>query len=92
MAETPNRLGKPPVRDYRGGLRKHGMVKMWTRLAIEKSEDGKPPPTAGAPELYPNQGERFSIWHVPDTERDCACPTGGGVCGQAVRLAVTHPR
>ena len=32
------------------------------------------------------------ILHVPDTERDCACPTGGRVCGQAVRLAVTHPR
>jgi hypothetical protein len=22
---------------------------------------------------------------TPDTERDCACPTGGRVCGQAVR-------
>jgi hypothetical protein len=34
----------------------------------------------------------LSIRHVPDTERDCACPTGGRVCGQALRLAVIHPR
>ena|ERR1017187_8212131 len=39
-----------------------------------------------------DQGEHFSIWHVPDTERVCACPTGGRVCGQAVRLAVIHLR
>jgi hypothetical protein len=38
------------------------------------------------------QGERFPIRHVPDTERDCACPTGGRVCGQAISLAVLHPR
>ena len=38
------------------------------------------------------QGERFPIRHVPDTERDCACPTGGRVCGQALSLAVIHPR
>src|SRR5229473_7893063 len=38
-----------------------------------------------------DQGEHFSISHVPDTERVCACPTGGRVCGPAVRLAVTHP-
>src|SRR3982075_1551064 len=24
-----------------------------------------------------DQGEHFSILHVPDTERVCACPTGG---------------
>jgi hypothetical protein len=34
----------------------------------------------------------FPFDTYPDTERDCACPTGGRVCGQAVRLAVTHPR
>src|ERR1700730_18571992 len=28
----------------------------------------------------------------PDIERDCACPTGGRVCGQTVALAVIHPR
>src|ERR1017187_6895113 len=32
-----------------------------------------------------DQGERSCIRHVPDTERDCACPTGGRVCGQALR-------
>jgi hypothetical protein len=30
--------------------------------------------------------------HVPDSARDCACPTGGRVCGQATRLAATHLR
>ena len=29
---------------------------------------------------------------LPDIERDCACPTGGRVCGQAARLAVIHLR
>src|ERR1039458_5932000 len=38
-----------------------------------------------------DQGEHFLIRHVPDTERDCACPTGGRVCGQAVRLAAIDP-
>ena len=28
----------------------------------------------------------------PTQSGDCACPTGGRVCGQAVRLAVIHPR
>jgi len=28
----------------------------------------------------------------PDSERDCACPTGGRVCGQAIRLAAIHLR
>jgi len=36
--------------------------------------------------------EHWSIWHVPDTERGCTCPTGGRVCGQAPRLAVFHLR
>jgi hypothetical protein len=30
------------------------MVEMRSRLAYRKSESGNPPPTAGAPELYPN--------------------------------------
>ena len=38
------------------------------------------------------QGERFPIRHVPDTARDCACSTGGRVYGQAISLAVLHPR
>ncbi len=38
------------------------------------------------------QGERSFIWHAPDTERDCACPTGGRACGQAVSLAANHLR
>ena len=38
------------------------------------------------------QGERFPIRHIPDTGRDCACSTGGRVCGQAISLAVIHPR
>jgi len=36
--------------------------------------------------------ENTSIRHVPDTERDCACSTGGRVCGQVLGLAVIHPR
>ena len=39
-----------------------------------------------------DQGEHSPIRHVPDTERVCACPTGGRVCGQAVSLAATYPR
>ena len=39
-----------------------------------------------------DQGEHFSIRHVPDSARDCACPTGGPVCGQAARLAVMYLR
>jgi hypothetical protein len=31
------------------------MVEMRSRLAYRKSESGNPPPTDGAPELYPNQ-------------------------------------
>ena len=31
------------------------MVEMRSRLAYRKSESGNPPPTAGAPELYPNR-------------------------------------
>jgi hypothetical protein len=31
------------------------MVEMSSRLAYRKSESGNPPPTAGAPELYPNR-------------------------------------
>jgi len=39
-----------------------------------------------------DQGEHFTIWHVPDSERVCTCPTGGQVCGPAPRLAVIHLR
>jgi hypothetical protein len=38
------------------------------------------------------QGEHFPIRHVPDSARDCACPTGGRVCGQATGLAAIHLR
>jgi len=31
------------------------MVEMRSRLAYRKSETGNPPPTAGAPELYPDR-------------------------------------
>jgi hypothetical protein len=34
----------------------------------------------------------FPIRHVPDSERDCACPTSGRVCGQPIRLAAIHLR
>jgi len=44
MAKTSNRTsGNPAVRDYWGASGNVAMV-----------EDGNPPPTAGAPELYPN--------------------------------------
>src|ERR1019366_4022279 len=33
-----------------------------------------------------DQGEHSSIRHVPDTERVCACPTGGRVYGQGCPL------
>jgi len=39
-----------------------------------------------------DQGEHSSIRHVPDLERDCACPTGGRVCGQPTWWAAIHPR
>ena len=38
------------------------------------------------------QGEHVPIRHVPDSARDCACPTGGQVCGQAISLAAIHLR
>jgi len=38
-----------------GGLRKRGYGGIVTPPRNRKSEDGNPPPTAGAPELYPNQ-------------------------------------
>jgi hypothetical protein len=34
-----------------------------------------------------DQGDHSSICHVPNTERVCACPTGGGVCGQPLGWA-----
>jgi len=46
--------GNPAVRDYRGASGNVAMVEMRSRLAYRKSESGNPPPTAGAPELYPN--------------------------------------
>ena len=52
------------------------------RTSLAESEEGRP--------LI--KENTSSIWHVPDTERVCACPTGGRVCGQAVRLAAIHPR
>ena len=71
-------LGKPAVRDYRGasGNVAHGGNVNPSRN--RKSENGKPPPTAGAPKLYPNQGERRSIQHVPDTERRSRVTGVGG--------------
>jgi len=56
MAKTSNRTsGNPAVRDYWGGLRKRGHGGTVNPPRNRKSEDGNPPPTAGAPELYPNQ-------------------------------------
>jgi hypothetical protein len=56
QAKVSNRtLGNPAVRDYRGASGNVAMVEMRSRLAYRKSESGNPPPTAGAPELYPNQ-------------------------------------
>ena len=55
-AKVSNRTtGNPAVRDYRGASGNVAMVEMRSRLAYRKSESGNPPPTAGAPELYPNQ-------------------------------------
>src|ERR1700682_2674522 len=51
--------GNPAVRDYRGASGNVAMVEMRSRLAYRKSESGNPPPTAGAPELYPNHSIRF---------------------------------
>src|SRR5439155_7885820 len=39
----------------RGASGNVAMVEMRSRLAYRKSESGNPPPTAGAPELYPNR-------------------------------------
>ena len=52
------------------------------RTSLAESEEGRP--------LI--KENTSSIWHVPDTERVCACPTGGRVCGQAARLTTTYPR
>jgi len=52
------------------------------RSSSAESEEGK----------AADRGEHSPLRHVPDTERDCAFPTDGRGCGQAVRLAATHPR
>jgi hypothetical protein len=46
--------GNPTFRDCRGASVNVVMVGMCTRLANRKSEDGNPPPTTGATELYPD--------------------------------------
>ena len=53
--------GNPAVRDYRGASGNVAMVEMRSRLAYRKSEAGNPPPTAGAPELYPNRIHGLAI-------------------------------
>src|SRR6266566_7977797 len=55
MAKTPNRTGKIRPSGIIGGLRKRGYGGIVTPPRNRKSEDGNPPPTADAPELYPNQ-------------------------------------
>jgi hypothetical protein len=57
MAETPNRTWENRLSGIIGGLRKRGHGGNGNPPRSRKSEDGNPPPTAGAPELYPN----FSI-------------------------------
>jgi hypothetical protein len=39
-----------------------------------------------------DQGEHSPTRHVPDIERESACPTDGRVSGQAARLAIIHLR
>jgi hypothetical protein len=54
-AKASNRtMGNPAVRHYRGafGTVSHGGNEIPPRN--RKSETGNPPPTAGAPEFYPN--------------------------------------
>src|SRR6516162_11261797 len=55
MAETPNRTWENWLSGIIGGLRKRGHGGNVHPPCNRKSEEGNPPPTAGAPELYPNQ-------------------------------------
>ncbi len=36
--------------------------------------------------------ENFPIRHAPDSERDCACPTGGPSVRTRESMAAIHPR
>jgi hypothetical protein len=47
-------LRNSAVRDYRGAAGNVAMVELCTHLADRKGKDGNPPPTAGAPALYPD--------------------------------------
>ena len=62
-------LGNPAVRDYRGafGTVGHGGNEIPPRN--RKSETGNPPPTAGAPELYPNEEPRGRKYRYADQGR-----------------------
>ena len=52
MAETPNRTWENWLSGIIGGLRKRGHGGNVHPPCNRKSEDGNPPSTAGAPELY----------------------------------------
>jgi hypothetical protein len=54
MCSSTFDLGNPAVRHFRGASGNVARVEMRSRLAYRKSETGNPPPTAGAPELYPD--------------------------------------
>src|SRR5262249_15042770 len=70
LAKTPNRTWENRLSGIIGGPPETRTGWNVNRSCNRKNADDNPPPTAGAPELYPNQGERRSIQHVPDSERE----------------------
>src|SRR6266516_1373504 len=64
----PEKFGRPGLL---GGLRKRGYGGIVTPPRNRKSEDGNPPPTAGAPELYPRTTRgvarlpEHTVWYHP---------------------------
>src|SRR5215471_4434697 len=61
-------MGNPAVRHYRGASGNVAMVEMRSHLAIERARTGNPPPTAGAPELYPNNTQQPNLGRTQSRE------------------------
>jgi hypothetical protein len=61
-------MGNPAVRHYRGASGNVAMVEMRSHLAIERARTGNPPPTAGAPELYPNNTRQPNLGRTQSRE------------------------
>jgi hypothetical protein len=67
----PGKTGRPGLS---GGPAKRSHGGIVNPSCNRKGKYGNPAPTAGARGFYPNQGERRSTSHVPDSEREGRAP------------------